>query len=384
MTVLNVEGVLRMRVAIISPVVSGVSGGYRKYMQELVPMIAADPRVEWVQVYTGPRVMEYHHIDSSLITAWPDGDPWTFPWLKSKIKEESADVVFVPTAYWLDCGEIPVVTMVRNTEPLMVPFKGNSLVDGFKNLMRARFARQASRHADRIIAVSRHVREFLVDRWGIPAEKIGVVYHGVEQSAPESEMVRPEALKSDRFIFTAGSIRPARGLEDVIEALSLLGGNEASLTLAIAGKVDDGSQSYKRRLDSLGQRHGVASRIVWLGQLDAARMAWCYRNCDAFVMTSRAEACPNTALEAMSHGCRIVSTAQQPMPEFFRDCPLYYEPRNVARLAGVISRALNLPRDEADKRGAAAVKRAAEFNWADTARRTVDELEIAKRLGSAR
>ena len=288
-----------------------VSGGYRSICR-LVPR--SRPTRAWSGLRpTGPQVVK-SHIDSSLITAWPDGDPWAFLWLKSKIKEERADVVFVPTAYWLDCGDIPVVTMVRNTEPLLVPFAGNSLVDGFKNLLRARFARQASRHADRIIAVSEHVREFLVDRWGIPVEKIGVVYHGVEQSVPESEMVRPEALKSERYIFTAGSIRPARGLEDVIEALSLLSGNEASLTLAIAGKVDDGSQSYKRRLDNLAQRLGVATRIIWLGQLEAARMAWCYRNCAAFVMTSRAEACPNTALEAMSHGCRIVSTAQPPMP----------------------------------------------------------------------
>lgn len=366
-----------MRVAIVSPVVSGVSGGYRKYMQELVPMIAEDPRVEWARVYTGPRVLEFHRIDSSLITAWPDGDPWSFPWLKSRIKEERADVVFVPTAYWLDCGDIPVVTMVRNTEPLTVPFKGNSVIDGFKNVMRARFARQASRHADRIIAVSEHVREFLVDNWGIAADKIGVVYHGVGQSVPESEMVRPAALHCDRFIFTAGSIRPARGLEDIIKAVALLRGDEASLTLAIAGKVDNGSQSYKRRLDQLAEQLGVSSRIVWLSELDTVRMAWCYRNCDVFAMTSRAEACPNIVLEAMSHGALSVSTDQPPMPEFFRDAAVYYRREDAADLAEQLAKTLTLPLSERQALRDRALAYSKQFDWKATAEATVEELRRA-------
>ena len=32
-------------------------------------------------------------------------------------------------------------------------------------------------------------------------------------------------------------------------------------------------------------------------------------------------------LEAMSHGCRIISTRQPPMPEFFKNGCTYYDPK---------------------------------------------------------
>ena len=74
--------------------------------------------------------------------------------------------------------------------------------------------------------------------------------------------------------------------------------------------------------------------MVWAGQLTEPEMAWCFGHCEAFVMTSRAEACPNVALEAMSHGCRVVSTSQPPMPEFFGEAAAYYrggDARDLAR-----------------------------------------------------
>src|SRR5262249_59993443 len=84
-----------------------------------------------------------------------------------------------PTARFLDCGR-PCVVMVRNMEPLERPFGGNTLRAGLRNLARAWTARRACRRATRVIAVSRHVADFLTSRWGLPPSKVGVVYHGVD------------------------------------------------------------------------------------------------------------------------------------------------------------------------------------------------------------
>src|SRR5262249_30200906 len=90
-----------------------------------------------------------------------------------------------------------------------------------------------------------------------------------------------------------------------------------------------------------------------------------------------AEACPNVALEAMSHGCRVVSTAQPPMPEFFGEAACYYRGGDGSDLAPVARALLDEAAEGARARGEAARVRAAGFRWRETADRTLGELERA-------
>jgi glycosyltransferase involved in cell wall biosynthesis len=235
---------------------------------------------------------------------------------------------------------------------------------------------RACRNAERIIAVSGYVRDFLCQDWGISSEKIGMVYHGVDSLA---EPKQPAGLANwDRpFLFTAGSIRPARGLEDLLRALPSVPDLPAEYGLVIAGQADPRMESYHRHLETLVRKHGLEHRVHWAGRLTPAEMAWCYRHCRWFVMTSRAEACPNTALEALADGCAIVSTDQPPMPEFFQTSALYYTARDSASLAHQLHKALHLPETERSALQAAARARGAEFQWSRTARQTVDELQRA-------
>ena len=57
-------------------------------------------------------------------------------------------------------------------------------------------------------------------------------------------------------------------------------------------------------------------------------------------MTSRVEACPNIALEAMSHGAFCLAADNPPLPEFFQGAALYYRPRSGEALAHAITAAL--------------------------------------------
>jgi glycosyltransferase involved in cell wall biosynthesis len=302
---------------------------------------------------------------------WPLGDDMRgFRELPRAVAALAPDVIFIPTARVLRAGRTPVVTMVRNMEPLEVPFGGNTLAEGLKNVARAAAARVACRRADRVIAVSQHVRDFLVDRWHIPEERVGMVYHGIDQ--PGNAPAVP--LTQERFLFTAGSIRPARGLEDVIEAMAEL---QEDLHLVIAGAVDRGAEHYAARMRSLAGRKRVSSRIRWAGHLDAASMSWCFRNAAAFVMTSRAEACPNTVLEALANGAVSVSTDHPPMPEFFGDTATYYSERDPGHLAVQLGHVLAMPESAREQRRDAARTRVARFTWEATARATVAELRRA-------
>ena len=372
-----------MKVSIVNLTRESISGGYRKYLQEIVPRLAVDGRVEGLEVYASEKIAPTLDIDKSFVISWHVTDAsHGFPWLKAAVREARPDVVFIPAALWADFGEAPTMIMVHNMEPLTVPFGGNPTLSALRNCAKAVVARRSCAKADRVIAVSRHVESFLTRRWRVAESKVGMVYHGVEQPLPPEQQRKPDALSDlspGAFLFTAGSIRTARGLEDVVKALPAV--TDRSLRLVIAGSPDPGFEGYRRMLGGLAEREGIAQRILWAGQLSPEEMAWCYAHCRAFVMTSRAEACPCTAQEAMSYGCGVVSTTQPPMPEFFEDFAYYYEPRQHAALARAIDAAMNAGEAEMVRRRTAAITKAASFDWADTARLTADQLEIAASVG---
>jgi glycosyltransferase involved in cell wall biosynthesis len=353
-----------MRVVVANLTGGGLSGGYRKYLHRLMPRMAADRRVEQLTIFV-PRTAEAS-LDRALDVRRYDVTDAGVRTLADEVRALAPDVVFVPTARFLPFGR-PTVTMVRNMEPLMVPFAGNAFREGIRNLGRAGQAKRASRSATRVIAVSKFVREFLLTRWGIPPERVGLVYHGVDPWPPAGTV-------QNRVLFTAGSIRPARGLEDVINALAEL---PPDVQLRIAGRVDAGAERYAKQLHEIAESVGVARRITWMGQLSDPQMHTQLSTCAVFVMTSRAEACPNTALEAMSAGSVIVSVDHEPMPEFFGDAALYYRAPDAEALA---ARVVDLLEGRVDRAAlqARAHARAAQFSWDATCDLTIRELEIAR------
>ena len=354
-----------MKVALLTLTRGTVSGGYRKYLDRLVPLLRAQPEIEDVTLYVPPKM------------AAPDVTVWnSVGELRRLVAAARPDAIFIPTATLLRVGRIPAVTMVHNMEPLEVPFDGNSLKDGMKNVVRSAASRYACLRSDRVIAVSKHVRDFLQDRWHISPEKIGVVHPGVD--APlTTEVQMPAALApvaGGRFLFTAGSIRPARGLEDVIHALGSL---PADVKLVIAGSVDRGAEHYREKIGRLMRERGVESRVLWAGHLDRAGMSWAFRNAAFFVMTSHVEACPNIVLEAMAEAAPTVSTDKQPMPELLGDAAVYYRARDAAHLAEQLDAALAKPAGSWKEMGERARARTGAFDWEATARGVIAELRQA-------
>jgi glycosyltransferase involved in cell wall biosynthesis len=357
-----------MKIALVVLTRGSLSGGSRKHLLEVVPRLRKHPDVRRLDVLV-PEALEQYG-DAS----WPERDEYFgFNRLRRMLAVLEPDVIFIPTSRLLRRPGIPTVIMVRNMEPLELPFGGNAVAEGMKNVARAFATRAACLRADRVIAVSNHVRDHLRAKWHVPESQIGVVYHGVgsPESAGTPPSDDPRFRAPSRFIFTAGSIRPARGLEDAIHALPAI---PEDVRLVIAGAVDRGAQPYARMLNSTIAQLGLTSRVIWVGQLNQGQMTWCFRHAAAFVMTSRAEACPNTVLEALAAGAVSVSTDHSPMPEFFGGVALYYRERDSANLAMRVNEALRLTGEDRERLSKGAMKRASRYSWEETARRTADEL----------
>jgi glycosyltransferase involved in cell wall biosynthesis len=201
------------------------------------------------------------------------------------------------------------------------------------------------------------------------------VHHGVTE---EKETCFPERIGrqfDQEFLFTAGAIEAYRGLEDIIRAMTDPIMTARRLNLLIAGTARSGMKSYEVSLRKLVSSLGLEKSVHWLGQLNQHEMAWCYKNAKAFVMTSRIEACPNTALEAMVYGCPIVSTDAAPMPEMFGNAALYYSPGDIKGLARQVGRVLCATPEQEIKMKRASEERSKKFTWDNTAERTLEALK---------
>lgn len=272
--------------------------------------------------------------------------------------------------------QVPIVCMVRNMEPLTRCFHRTSLKGLIRNIVRRHAARYAVDHSDGVIAVSEYVRDFLKRQWRVRANKVQVIYHGVDSGSTKPTQ-KPSWWNDSLhpFLFSAGSLVPYRGFEDIIQAAADPQFASMEIKFILAGDENNDSDGYGRYLRTLILNARLSNRVLMVGKLSSAEMAWCYRETKAFIATSRVEACPNTALEALAFGCNLVSNDCPPYPEFFKRAALYYNPKRGPSLAVQISRTLMQPSKEVNERKEAALTLADSFTWRRTASRTLEFLQ---------
>ena len=375
-----------MRIAVLNLTAGGMSGGYKKYLCKIIPLLAVHPEVEAILFVS---------VSTLNIRGWFDPIPnvefacckplglishGIEPELKLRLEKFSPDVIFVPTERLFRFNKTPIVNMIQNMEPLIGFNEGNPVSEKVKNWFRAYYAKKAVKKADRVIAISNFVKDFLIKKWGTPGDKIGVVYHGIDGSA-NRVVSKPQNIPIDwikKFIFTAGSIRPARGLEDLLWAVYYLYKTDKELPgLVIAGDVSPDMAVYQNKLKRWAEERGLSDIVCWIGNLGIDEMKWCYNNCGVFVMSSRVESFGQIALEAMSQGCICISADNPCLPEIFKDAAIYYPPKDSQALAKAIKSVFRLDSMQRERVSELARMRSAEFSWDACAERTMVELSRA-------
>lgn len=375
-----------MKIAIINITGGGISIGYRKYLCNVIPRMAAHHEVGAILCASPDSIGVQDWFDSIPNVRFVDCKPFRFLFrhhdaeLLWELEKFLPDVIFVPVERNCRFKSVPVVNMIQNMEPFVTNIDGNPVSERVRQWGQYVDGRRAIKKANGIIALSRFVSDFLVTHCGIPNEKIGLVYHGIDVKKNEDGS-KPNIIPDSwhgKFIFTAGSIRPARGLEDLLLAmkhLSLQG--EKSVKLVIAGESGHRMARYQEKLKDWVQENNLSDRICWAGSLNENEMAWCYQSCNAFVMTSRVESFGMIGGEAMSHGCVCISADNPCLPELFGDAAICYSPKDGKALAEAIKTVLSWDENRRRTMSEKAKNRAGEFSWDVCAEKTVAVLAKA-------
>jgi len=379
-----------MRLAVVNLTGGGFSGGYKKYLKNMLPRLAEHNDVDALLCVSS---------EGSDISTWfrkpPAADycacsPFTFCHLvhlpdrkmAESLRKFSPDIIFLPAERYIGFNNIPVVNMVHNMEPLVSNMKGDTLREMFRKFIQRKVTCNSVKRASHTIAVSKFVKDYVTTTLHVPENKVSQVYSGMTPM-PNVAFGHPASVPvgwEGCFLFTCGSIRPARGLEDALEALCDLKARNIDMRLVIAGEALPGMRKYREGLARFLASRGLADSVCWAGYLNEEEMRWCYERCSLFIMTSRVEACPNIALEAMSSGAVSVAANNPPLPEFFSDCAVYYEAGNGRSLAEAIIDRRALDGRDRSSLSERARERSVMFSWDMTADKTMNVLmQVLKR-----
>ena len=227
--------------------------------------------------------------------------------------------------------------------------------------------------------------------FGTPAEKITVLYSGVEaRFAPardQAEIARVCAKYQlpRPFILSVGTLQPRKNYGRLIEAFAELikhperspvgtESKDAELHLIITGGKGWMYESIFEQVKSLG----LENRVHFPGFVDDADLPALYAAADVFVYVSLYEGFGLPLLEAMACGTPVIASNVSSLPEVVGDVGLQVDPRDVAD----ITRALRVMIEQSDLRSntiAAGLDRARLFTWEKAARELLSIYDGLKR-----
>ncbi len=194
---------------------------------------------------------------------------------------------------WLD---LPVHTS-RVTKP---PYSWYQYIYSRIN---AKLERSAFLNARAVIAVSKGVKEQLIQRVGVPANRISVIHNAVDPNefspgAGDRDCIGALSTFKGSLALFVGDIRtPRKNLDTVLRALVEV----TNLGLVVAG--DKSNSPYPKLAEELR----VQDRVAFVGfRNDIAELC---RATDFFVFPSRYEPFGLVVLEAMASGRPVITSA---------------------------------------------------------------------------
>ena len=163
----------------------------------------------------------------------------------------------------------------------------------------------AATGSDLVVAVSDAEARTVVERYGVPGERLAVVRPGVDidRFRPcEDDRARRER---PTLLFTA-RIEPLKGPDLALEVLSRLD-PDLGARLVLAGSAAPAFADYLDSLRALARELGVEDRVELVGTLDRDELAEAMRCAGALLLTSWSETFGLVALEAQASGTPVLA-----------------------------------------------------------------------------
>lgn len=270
---------------------------------------------------------------------------------------------------------VGAVLTIHDLQPLLLP-------DNFHPVKRRWLATMLPRSASRarlVMTPSEPASASIVDRLGVPAERVVTVPHGIEPPAPASaeDLARVRSrygLGGGRIVLYPAITYVHKDHVTLVEAFARLVPGRPDVTLVLTGGADRAEGAVVEAIRASGVGHQVrrTGRIAW------PDLQLLYAAATVVAVPSRFEGFGAPALEAMVAGVPVVVADATALPWVVGDAGLKVAPGDVGRWSDALARVL----DDADVHAtlaAAGRQRARSFTWAASSTALADAYRRAAR-----
>jgi glycosyltransferase involved in cell wall biosynthesis len=266
----------------------------------------------------------------------------------------------------LPLRSIPTVLTVHDLIFRHLPAHHKPLNRWYLNLTMPLYCRRATH----VIAISECTRRDLTAAYGIPPEKVTVIY---EAAAPRFRVQPPEAVAAvraryglpDRYLLFVGTIEPRKNLTRLLAAFETIHAEGLSDGLVIVGKRGWLYGDFFARLE----KSPAQDAVLCPGYVPDEDLPAVYAGAQGLVFPSLYEGFGLPVLEAMACGTPVVASNASSIPEVGGDATLYFDPPDVEAMVEAIRRLLR-DTDLQDHMRVRGLAQAAGFSWELTATAT--------------
>lgn len=198
--------------------------------------------------------------------------------------------------------------------------------------------------ADHVLCISEATARDLRTTLGIPSERCTTIYHGVDfkprvagSPARPERILTPLGVKSDYFLYV-GDADFRKNADGMCAALGKLKNLGHSVPLVWAGRL---SRRRHAGVKQLARQHDV--HVAFAGYVDENALEALYAHASAMLFVSRWEGFGYPVLEAMAHGCPVITSNVSSLPEVAGDAALQVDPEAPSEIVAAMRRVLTEP-----------------------------------------
>ncbi|MDE2859273.1 MAG: glycosyltransferase family 1 protein [Chloroflexota bacterium] len=223
--------------------------------------------------------------------------------------------------------------------------------------------------ADHVLADSQATKDDLIEIYRTPADKISVLYSGVDaRFGPVTDQMTLKAvldkrnLKDIKYVLSVGTVQPRKNYSGAIRALSRIRDHGIDLHYVVAGGPGWLEDEMYRSI----RETAMEDRVHILGFVPDEDLPALYSGARALLAVSLYEGFGLPVLEAMACGTPVITSNLSSLPEVAGDAGILVDPLDNEAISDAIMKTLT---DAALRQQlvAAGFERVKRFSWASAA-----------------
>jgi glycosyltransferase involved in cell wall biosynthesis len=229
-------------------------------------------------------------------------------------------------------GRAPLVFVINDVRRLTHPETARS---GWERFYYRAVTERGARRASSLLTISEFSRGE-IRRVLAPSQPVGLIgiHPGVLPQPPDLDEV-------DSRLLVVGAIRSYKGLETVVDALSILKrrGDVPAPEIQFVGAREEGS-APEDELRARAERAGVSGHLAFLGWKDDDELESLYSGAAGTINPSRYEGYGLSVAESLARGLPTIASDIPSHREIAADCALLVRPGDAEALADAIGRVM--------------------------------------------